>query len=233
MQMTFQNGNGFSGEQGMIRDRRAVVLQHHPGDLTFEDQFAVDQPLGEADESARPERLLLRDHIELVAGHDLAAKDKLVAAGEADESVLPGFLVVEDAAELGDGFDLKDARKEGPARNMAGNPEFIFAHFLHAEGDGARLIDPDHVIEMAHIPRLRIDAADFIGRDGDPGEVELIEIEQGLAGHAVLRPNESWNDRQRMIHQGSSVRGGQDTGWARNHHFRVPGVIPGRPAPPR
>ena len=53
------------------------------GDSGFEDEFVVDEALHVADEALRVCGDFFDEHVEAVAGDDLAAEDDVVAAHEA------------------------------------------------------------------------------------------------------------------------------------------------------
>ncbi len=163
-------------------DRQLIFLkslsQRHTGDPRLEDEFVVENALVEGDEAASLEFNFLGDDVERVARHDLSPEDGIVATNKTDEPVESGFKTIQHAAALACGFNHQHAGQQRASGEVPRNPELIVTYFLDRDATRTRIINPDDVVELTHIPLLGEVLPDFIRADASLSQIDAAEIDE-------------------------------------------------------
>lgn len=166
---------------------RALASEGHSRDLAIKDQLAIDNPLAVRDESASIELHEARQEVQGVARDHLAPEAHLIAAGETKEPLHSPALGVQKAGQLRNGFDHEHPRKEGSARNVPLDPEFIWSDQFVTNTEGEFGIVPKHAVALAHVPHLREAVIQGVAAKENPSGVNGIKVNDEFGSHGRLR----------------------------------------------
>jgi hypothetical protein len=110
-----------------------------------DDVFSLPEPLAKNEHAARR--------------GNLSTEPALLDPAKAHESGPANVSFCVKGGELGGALDHEYARKERPAGNMAGNPEFVAANIFVTNQAVGFFVGIDNAIEHFHVAALRIELA--------------------------------------------------------------------------
>ncbi|MGD0461801.1 MAG: hypothetical protein ABSB74_04860 [Tepidisphaeraceae bacterium] len=131
-------------------------LYPHADDLSLEGDGPADHSLNGATHSTVAVPDLLAEEIHAHGGHDLLAESAFVDAIEANETRPTGKFSAVERSQLSAGLDHQDAREQGPAGDVARDPELVGPHILISEKALKFRIGKDNAVEHFHMAALGI-----------------------------------------------------------------------------
>jgi hypothetical protein len=142
--------------------------------------LAIDYPLRKARKPTPLKLLLDRKQDELLPGLDAASKNTIIDASKSKKlcalELLP--VLIQHAADLRSRLNHDDAGEQWSSGHMAGHPEFVVTDFLDSDGPCARVIDPDHAVDLPHVATLWEQAVKLLLREEGSGKVMPGDVEE-------------------------------------------------------
>ncbi|MGD0541933.1 MAG: hypothetical protein ABSB33_10480 [Tepidisphaeraceae bacterium] len=129
----------------------------HADDFSLEGDGPADHALNGTTNSAVALPDLLAEEIHAHGGYDLLAESAFVDPAETNETRPTGKLSRVKRSQLSAGLDHQDTGKQGPAGDVACDPELVGAHILISDNAMKFGIDKDDAVEHFHGAALGVD----------------------------------------------------------------------------
>lgn len=171
-----------------LREMHSLIIdpagsELHPDDATFKDERAVDDALRLTTDAPVAFPLLLAQHVQALAGDDLLSKFALRDTAEANEALPLLELLCVERSHLGGQLDHQHARKQGPAWNVPGHPEFVVPDIAETNQLMFRFIHMHHALKHLERVTVWVDFPDHLGAVNHAGEVDPFEVHNELRRH--------------------------------------------------